>query len=132
MTAQAAAAETGASESPIAETSAGAPVGTSTIVGTYTRRCNHPGGGSQVASADFVVARVFRRRGVAGALGAHSLAEARRRGFQAMQLNLVLVDDWESLWRWHSLGFAIAGRVPAAFNHPGNGLTDAYIMFRKV
>ena len=33
---------------------------------------------------------------------------------------------------WKSLGFKIIGEIPEAFNHKQNGLTNAYIMYRKI
>ena len=33
---------------------------------------------------------------------------------------------------WQKIGLEIIGEIPDAFNHATNGLTNAYIMYRKL
>ena len=101
-------------------------------LGTYTLRRNQVGGGSHVANAAFMVAPAARGQGIARAMGEHALAEARRRGFRAMQFNFVVASNTGAIALWHALGFATVGRLPDAFEHPRLGLTDALVMFKKV
>ena len=62
----------------------------------------------------------------------HSLVRARVRGFKAMQFNFVIESNSRAVWLWERLGFQIVGRLPAAFDHPRLGLTDALVMWRAL
>jgi ribosomal protein S18 acetylase RimI-like enzyme len=61
-----------------------------------------------------------------------SLDGARRLGFTAMQFNFVVKSNTVAVKLWQKVGFEIIGEIPDAFNHSKNGLTNAYIMFRKL
>jgi ribosomal protein S18 acetylase RimI-like enzyme len=102
------------------------------IVGTYYLRANQPGGGTHVANCGYVTAAVARGRGVARAMGTHSLQQARERGFRAMQFNFVIGTNEPAIRLWQSLGFAIVGRLPGAFLHPSLGYVDALVMFQAL
>ena len=93
-------------------------------------RPNHSGRGAHVANASYAVAERARGAGVGRALAEHSLAEARRRGFTAMQFNLVVSTNEPAVALWKALGFAIVGTLPGVFQHPRLGPVDAYVMFR--
>src|SRR5882672_11310989 len=54
-----------------------------TVVGTYFLRANNRGGGGHVANCGYIIAPAARAKGIARAMCAHSLDEARRRGFKA-------------------------------------------------
>lgn len=71
-------------------------------------------------------------RGVARAMALHSFAEAKARGFRAMQFNFVVSSNERAVKLWQSLGFAIVGRLPDAFDHPKLGLVDALVMRRPL
>ena len=71
-------------------------------------------------------------RGVARAMCAHSLDQARARGFTAMQFNFVIASNERAVRLWQELGFVIAGRLPGAFRHPRLGFVDAYVMIRSL
>jgi len=101
-------------------------------LGTYYLRRNQAGGGSHVCNCGFMVAPAARGQGAARRMGEHSLEEARRRGFRAMQFNFVVATNTAAIHLWHSLGFETVGRLPEAFDSPSQGLTDALTMFRKV
>ena len=100
------------------------------VVGTYILKANQPGLGSHVANAAFMVSPQARGFGVGRAMGEHSLSEARRRGFRAMQFNLVVSTNESAVGLWHQLGFKIVGTLPGVFRHSQKGLVDAYVMFR--
>jgi len=101
-------------------------------VGTYYLRPNHGGGGSHVANCGYVTAPASRGRGIARAMCEHSLAEARGRGFRAMQFNFVVSTNERAVRLWQALGFAIIGRIPGGFVHPTRGEVDALIMHRAL
>jgi len=102
------------------------------IVGTYYLRANNRGGGAHVANCGYVVAPDAFGRGVAQAMCAHSLGEAKSRGFSAIQFNFVIASNERAVRLWQRMGFAIAGRLPGAFQHPRLGLVDAYVMLRNL
>ena len=104
----------------------------SAIAGTYYLRANTRGGGDHVANCGYMVAPESMGRGVAQAMCAHSLAQARDRGFAAMQFNFVISSNSRAVALWQHCGFEIVGRLPAAFRHPRLGPVDAYVMFRTL
>jgi len=62
----------------------------------------------------------------------HSLSEARRFGFRAMQFNFVVSTNASAIHLWQQLGFKIVGTLPGAFRHPKLGYVDVYVMFRSL
>jgi L-amino acid N-acyltransferase YncA len=100
------------------------------VAGCYVLRRNFPGRASHVANASYLVGARFSGKGVGHAMGEHSLAEARGRGFQAMQFNLVVSTNAPAVALWKKLGFQVVGTLPKAFDHPRLGLVDAYVMHR--
>ena len=102
------------------------------VVGTYFLQPNQRGGGSHVANCGYVTAPAATGKGVARAMCAHSLERARNRGFRAMQFNFVVSTNERAVRLWQSCGFAIVGRLPGAFLHPGAGYVDAFVMYRTV
>lgn len=101
------------------------------IVGTYYLRANQAGGGGHVANCGYMTAPGATGRGVATAMCRHSLAEARARGFRAMQFNFVISSNERAVRLWQHCGFEIVGRLPEAFEHPRLGYVDALIMMRR-
>ena len=63
---------------------------------------------------------------------AHSLERARERGFRAMQFNFVVSTNERAVRLWQSFGFEFVGRLPKVFEHPTQGLVDAFVMFRQL
>ena len=102
------------------------------ILGTYCMRANQPGGGSHVANCGYMTAPWAAGRGVARAMCRHSLVHAKSRGFRAMQFNFVVSTNERAVRLWQSLGFAVAGRLPHAFQHPSQGYVDALVMYRDL
>ncbi len=109
----------------VAETEAG-------ILGTSYLRPNQGGGGGHVANAGYATAPAAQGKGVARALLDHSLATARIAGFKAMQFNFVVATNTRAIATWQAAGFAIVGRLPAAFAHPTEGYVDALVMHRAL
>ena len=102
------------------------------ILGTYWLKANQPGLGSHVCNAAYMVSSETRGRGIGRKLAEHSIGEARRLGFRSMQFNFVVKSNEVAVALWKSLGFDIIGEIPDAFDHKPNGLTSAYIMYRKL
>jgi ribosomal protein S18 acetylase RimI-like enzyme len=102
------------------------------IAGTYYLRANARAGGSHVANCGYMTAAHATGRGIARAMCMHSLEMARRRGFRAMQFNLVIATNAAAVHLWQSCGFAIVGRLPGAFLHPVHGYVDALVMYQAL
>jgi ribosomal protein S18 acetylase RimI-like enzyme len=100
------------------------------VVGTYVLRANQGGGGSHVANCGYLTASFASGKGVARTMCGHSLDEARKRGYRAMQFNFVVSSNERAVRLWTNCGFDIVGRLPEAFLHPVIGYTDAYVMCR--
>jgi L-amino acid N-acyltransferase YncA len=101
------------------------------VLGAYYYRTNAKGGAGHVANAAFVTNPEARGRGAASAMCEHALAAARAEGFRAMQFNFVVSTN-PAVRLWQSLGFAIVGTLPGAFDHPALGEVDAYVMHRSL
>jgi ribosomal protein S18 acetylase RimI-like enzyme len=102
------------------------------VLGTYFLRANQRGGGSHVANCGYITALGAEGRGIGRAMCAHSLDQARSRGFKAMQYNFVISTNERAVRLWQSFGFEIVGRLPGAFEHPKQGFVDAFVMYRTL
>ena len=102
------------------------------IVGTFWLKPNQPGLGDHICNAAYMVSPAAHGRGVGRQMAEYSLDEARRLGFTAMQFNFVVKSNVVAVKLWQSLGFEIIGEIPEAFRHKENGMTNAYIMYRKL
>ncbi len=102
------------------------------VVGTYILRANQAGPGAHVANAAYMVAKDARGFRVGRKMAEHSLSEARRLGFRAMQFNFVVSTNASAIHLWQQLGFKIVGTLPGAFRHPRAGSVDVYVMFRSL
>lgn len=102
------------------------------IVGTFWLKANQPGLGSHVANAAYMVSPNARGLGVGRRMAEYSLDEARRLGFTAMQFNFVVKSNSRAVKLWQDVGFEIIGEIPDAFDHAVHGMTNAYIMYRKL
>jgi L-amino acid N-acyltransferase YncA len=107
-------------------------VGDDTVVGTYVMKANQPGQGSHIANCGYMVEPAASGRGVGEAMCRHSLDEARRLGFRAMQFNFVVSTNTRAVSLWQRCGFSIVGTVPQAFRHPTRGFVDTYVMHRSL
>lgn len=102
------------------------------VVGTFWLKANQPGLGSHVGNAAYMVSPHVTGRGIGKQMALWSLDEARRLGFTAMQFNFVVKSNTVAVKLWQKVGFEIIGEIPDAFDHSQNGLTNAYIMFRRL
>ena len=102
------------------------------VLGFYKLRPNQPGLGDHVANASYMVAAEARGHGIASMLCEHSLHQARKAGFTAMQFNYVVSSNTVAVRLWQRHGFTIVGQVPGAFRHALLGPTDIYVMHRSL
>ena len=101
-------------------------------LGTYYLKRNQGGGGSHVCNCGYITGAAARGRGVARAMLAHSLEEAKRQGFRAMQFNCVVANNTRAGATWERAGFTTVGRLPEAFLHPVDGYVDALVMWKDL
>jgi L-amino acid N-acyltransferase YncA len=101
------------------------------IVASAYLKPNYGGPASAVANAGFMVDPAHCGRGIGRRLAEHVLREARRDGYRAMVFNAVVATN-PAVELWLSLGFAIVGTVPDAFDHPVHGPVGLHIMHRKL
>lgn len=102
------------------------------LLGTYLIKPNQPGLGAHVCNCGYIVAAEARGKGVGTAMCRHSLIEAQRLGYRAMQYNLVVATNTRAKALWDRMGFATVGRLPGAFCHPCHGEVDAFVMYRRL
>ncbi len=100
------------------------------LVGTYYIKANQPGLGSHVCNCGYMVRADARGKGIGRAMCQHSLVEARKLGFKAMQYNLVVSTNTGAVKLWQDLGFDIIGTLPKAFHHREKGFVDAFVMYQ--
>lgn len=101
-------------------------------VGTYYLRANQLGPGDHVCNCGYVVAPSAQGRGVARAMCAHSLDQARAAGYRAMQFNAVVSANTRAVALWRAMGFETLAALPGAFRHPTLGEVDAYVMYQRL
>ena len=102
------------------------------ITGTYYLKANATGPASHVANCGYMVGAGAGGKDLGRKLCLHSLEEARRRGFRAMQFNLVISTNACAIHLWTSSGFETVGRLPGAFQHPAHGFVDALVMYQTL
>ena len=102
------------------------------VVGTYFIKANQPDLGSHVANAGYMTLPSASGQGIGYRMGLHSLEEAKRLGFKSMQSNIVVKSNQGAVYLWKKLEFEIVGELPEVFDHPELGLTNAYVMWRKL
>jgi L-amino acid N-acyltransferase YncA len=100
------------------------------VLGMYRILANQAGRGAHVANASYMVADAAQGKGVGYLMGQHSLTEARRLGFLAMQFNFVVSTNTPAVALWQKLGFEIAGTLPKAYRHERLGYVDALVMYQ--
>ena len=102
------------------------------ILGTYWIKANQPGLGDHVGNGAYMVSPDAKGKGVGKLMAEHSIEEAKRIGFQSIQFNFVVKSNTVAVKLWKSVGFEVIGEIPDAFRHKQDGLTNAYIMYRKL
>ncbi len=96
------------------------------VIGAYYIKPNFVGRAAHIANAGYFVLAPYRGSGVGRRLVEHSLHEARRLGFDAMQFNLVFASN-PARHMYRKLGFVEVGRLPAAVDGE-----DAVIYWRSL
>lgn len=96
------------------------------LVGAYYIKANFVGRAAHIANAGYFVSAPYRGTGVGTLLVEHSLREARRLGFDAMQFNLVFESN-TARGMYRRLGFEEVGRIPRAVEDE-----DALIYWRSL
>lgn len=102
------------------------------ILGTYWLKANQPGLGDHVGNGGYMVSPDAKGRGIGKLMALHSIEEARRIGFKSIQFNFVVKSNTVAINLWKSVGFEVIGEIPDAIRHSRDGLTNAYIMYRKL
>lgn len=102
------------------------------VAGTYYIKTNQPGGGAHICNCGYIVAPSARGHGLASKLCEHSQTQAASMGYVAMQFNFVLASNTGAVRLWRRLGFDTIGTIPDAFNHPQQGLVNAFVMYKKL
>lgn len=102
------------------------------IKGTFVLRDNKPDLGSHIGNGSYMVDPSAHGLGIGRRMGEHSITEAKRLGYHAIQFNYVVKSNQPAVNLWLSLGFEIVGEVPEAFNHSQLGYTNVYVMYRKL
>lgn len=102
------------------------------LAGMYILKPNRPGNASHIGNCSYMVFEKFKGKGIGEALGKHSIEQAKKNGFHAIQFNFVVSTNLPAVNLWKKLGFEIIGTIPQGYNHSKLGLVDAYIMFRKL
>jgi L-amino acid N-acyltransferase YncA len=100
------------------------------VLGMYKLQSNQVGRGAHVANASYMVSPYAQGVGVGRTLGEHSIREARRLGYLAMQFNYVVSTNCAAIHLWKRLGFSIVGTLPKAYRHRRLGYVDAYVMYQ--
>lgn len=100
------------------------------VVGTYYIKPNQLGLGSHVANAAYMVHPQKQGYGIGKAMAEHSLAEAKKIGYVAMQFNFVVSTNIQAVKLWKKMGFKIIGTSPKAFKCQKLGFVDTHIMHK--
>lgn len=101
-------------------------------LGCWYLRPNQTGNGAHICNAGYCTAPEALGRGVARAMLAASLEEARRQGYRGMQYNFVVANNSRAIETWKRAGFDVVGRLPGVFRHPAEGYVDALVMFKSL
>jgi L-amino acid N-acyltransferase YncA len=96
------------------------------LVGAYYLKPNFVGKAAHIANAGYFVVESQRGKGLGRTMVEHSLPEARRLGFDALQFNLVFASN-PARALYHQLGFLEVGRIPAAVDGE-----DAIVYWRSL
>lgn len=102
------------------------------ILGTYYIKPNQPGRGSHVCNAGYIVSSEARGKGLGKEMCLHSIEEAKKLGYKAMQFNIVVSTNKGAIKVWKKCGFKIVGTLPKVFNHKELGYVDAFVMFKEL
>lgn len=104
----------------------------SNVVGSYIIKSNQPGLGNHVANGSYMVDETSRGKGIGKIMADHSIKEAKRLGYKAMQFNAVVSNNQTAIKLWEKYGFQVVGTNPKAFRHKDLGLIDTYTMYKQL
>jgi GNAT superfamily N-acetyltransferase len=96
------------------------------LIGAYYIKPNFVGRAAHIANAGYFVLTAYRGTGVGRTLVEHSMLEARRLGYDALQFNLVFESNPVRAL-YERLGFTEVGRIPKAVDGE-----DALIYWRSL
>ena len=102
------------------------------VLGTYWLKANQPGLGDHIGNGAYMVSPEAKGKGIGKMMALHSIEEARRIGYHAIQFNFVVKSNTVAVNLWKSVGFEVIGEIPDAICHKQYGLTNAYIMYRRL
>ncbi len=105
-------------------------IDTDMVVGFYTLRKNQSGRGSHVGNGLYAVHSDFRCNGIGKMLGQHSLEQAKKFGFNALQFNSVISSNVASIKTWESIGFERVGVVEDGYRSAVDKYCDLYIYYK--
>ena len=96
------------------------------LIGAYYLKPNFVGRAAHIANAGYFVLAPYRGTGVGRSMVEHSMLEARRLGYDAMQFNLVFESNPVRAL-YERLGFSEVGRIPKAVDGE-----DALVYWRSL
>lgn len=102
------------------------------VVGGFYIRSNFPGRSKHIANAAYMVKNSYQGQGIGTFLIKSSMKIARSLGFQAMQFNMVLSQNFKATKLYQRLGFNIIGTIPEAIRNSDGSYQDGYILHRKL
>jgi GNAT superfamily N-acetyltransferase len=105
---------------------------TDEMLGAFYLKPNWPGRARQVANAGFMVAPLWRNRGLGWLLGATMLQYAKELGYRSVLYNLVFSENKPARYLWRKLGFSELAVIPGAVRKNDGAYQDAVIMWRSL
>jgi len=102
------------------------------IVGTYILKPNQIDLGSHIANGSYMVHPDAWNKGIGRQMAIHSIKEARKLGFKAMQFNMVIETNKAAIHLWETLGFRIIGTVPGALFYKKERYVGVHIMYKNL
>lgn len=102
------------------------------ILGSFYIKANAAGPGSHICNCGYMVLESARGKGIARSMCEYSQKVAIDLGFDAMQFNSVVSTNTIAVTLWESLGFAIVGTIPRAYNHSRLGYVDSLVMYKSL
>lgn len=102
------------------------------VVGGFYLRANFSGRCSHIANAAYMIKSSHRGQGIGTLLINASLEIAKNLGFQAMQFNMVLSQNFIAVKLYQKLGFNIVGTIPNAIRNPDGSYQQGYILHREL
>ena len=101
-------------------------------VGTFFFAPYRRGNGAHVATAGFLTAEQFQRRGICRRMLGHALQTALGEQYRAMHLDFVVSTGTRAVTLLKHAGFVESGKCPGAFEHPKQGYTDVLALHKTL